>query len=187
MASSTFGANLKSVLSLAVPLALTQLSQHSMSFVDTMFIGRVGEVDLAATALGSSLFFTTCIIGFGILHGLDTIISQAFGATQPEKARNALIQGTYLAFIWSFFSALAAWFITYSTRFIGTELRVAEGALEYMEGRLPSILPMFLISKTIKFHISLSLVYFVIYFLQPWTYSLSKLRLAIVYTIFYLI
>ena len=145
MASSTFGANLKSVLSLAVPLALTQLSQHSMSFVDTMFIGRVGEVDLAATALGSSLFFTTCIIGFGILHGLDTIISQAFGATQPEKARNALIQGTYLAFIWSFFSALAAWFITYSTRFIGTDLRVAEGALEYMEGRLPSILPMFLI------------------------------------------
>ena len=141
----TFPQNLKSVLSLAIPLALTQLSQHSMSFVDTVFIGRVGEVDLAATALGSSLFFTTCIIGFGILHGLDTIISQAFGGNQPEKARNALVQGTYLAFVWSFITAIAAWGITYSTRFVGTELRIAEGALEYMEGRLPSILPMFLI------------------------------------------
>lgn len=116
-----------------------------MSFVDTVFIGRVGEVDLAATALGSSLFFTTCIIGFGILHGLDTIISQAFGSNQPERARNALIQGTYLAFLWTFITAIAAWLITYSTRHLGTELRVAEGALEYMEGRLPSILPMFLI------------------------------------------
>ena len=145
MPKTSFRRNLKSVATLALPLALTQLSQHSMSFVDTVFIGRVGELELASTALGSSLFFTTCIIGFGILHGLDTIIAQAFGRQEPDSARRALVQGTYLAFIWSFLTAGVAWLLTYATRFIGTDLRIAEGALEYMEGRLPSILPMFLV------------------------------------------
>lgn len=145
MTRTSFRTSAKAVFSLALPLALTQLSQHAMSFVDTVFIGRVGELELAATALGSSLFFTTCIIGFGILHGLDTIIAQAFGAQSPERAQNALTQGIYLAFIWSFLSAAVAWGITYATRFLGTDIRIAEGALEYMEGRLPSILPMFLI------------------------------------------
>ena len=145
MPETSFRRNLKSVATLALPLALTQLSQHSMSFVDTVFIGRVGELELASTALGSSLFFTTCIIGFGILHGLDTIIAQAFGRQEPDSARRALVQGTYLAFIWSFLTAGVAWLLTYATRFIGTDLRIAEGALEYMEGRLPSILPMFLV------------------------------------------
>ena len=145
MMDKGFRTSAKAVFSLALPLALTQLSQHAMSFVDTVFIGRVGELDLAATALGSSLFFTTCIIGFGILHGLDTIIAQAFGAESPERAKSALVQGIYLAFLWSFLSAAVAWSITYATRFLGTDIQIATGALEYMEGRLPSILPMFLI------------------------------------------
>ena len=152
MPETSFRRNLKSVATLALPLALTQLSQHSMSFVDTVFIGRVGELELASTALGSSLFFTTCIIGFGILHGLDTIIAQAFGRQEPDSARRALVQGTYLAFIWSFLTAGVAWLLTYGTRFIGTDLRIAEGALEYMEGRLPSILPMFLVVALRSFY-----------------------------------
>ena len=56
MPETSFRRNLNSVASLALPLALTQLSQHSMSFVDTVFIGRIGELELASTALGSSLF-----------------------------------------------------------------------------------------------------------------------------------
>ena len=48
---------------------------------------------------------------------------------------------SHLSGVFDRWSSLA---LTYATRFIGIDLRIAEGALEYMEGRLPSILPMFL-------------------------------------------
>ena len=88
MPKTSFRRNLKSVATLALPLALTQLSQHSMSFVDTVFIGRVGDLSWPRPPLVHRLFLHHCIIGFGILHGLDTIIAQAL-ADRSRTVRRA--------------------------------------------------------------------------------------------------
>ena len=45
------------LLRLTGPLLLAQLSQTAMGFVDTVMAGRFSSVDLAAVAVGSSIFF----------------------------------------------------------------------------------------------------------------------------------
>ena len=45
------------LIRLTLPLLFAQLSQTAMGFVDTVMAGRYAGIDLAAVAVGSSLFF----------------------------------------------------------------------------------------------------------------------------------
>src|SRR5207247_2170374 len=48
-------------------------------------------------SLGGMLFFPIVICGTGMLYGLDTEISQSFGARDDAACRRTLIQGLWLA------------------------------------------------------------------------------------------
>ena len=58
------------LLRLTGPLVLAQLSQTAMGFVDTVMAGRVSAVDLAAVAVGSSIFFPVYLFLIGLLLSL---------------------------------------------------------------------------------------------------------------------
>ncbi|MEL6610955.1 MAG: MATE family efflux transporter, partial [Bacteroidota bacterium] len=73
MLSHPFRRELGATLRLAGPLILAQLAQIATSFVDTLMIGRwLGPEALAAGVLGSTVFFTTTVVGivFGPLSDL---------------------------------------------------------------------------------------------------------------------
>jgi len=48
--------------------------------VDTLMVGRVAPEAIGAVGLGSILYFSIAIFGMGLLLGLDTFVSQAYGA-----------------------------------------------------------------------------------------------------------
>ena len=75
------------MLRLAVPLVAAELGWMTMGLVDTMMVGRMpnSAQAMGAVGLGDILFFTVAIIGVGILLGLDTLVSQAFGAGDVDK------------------------------------------------------------------------------------------------------
>lgn len=87
------------MLRLAVPLALTELGWISMSFVDTVMVGRLPEsaVAIGAVSLGATLFNSIGIFGSGIMLGLDTLVAQAFGARKLEDCHRTLWNALYLA------------------------------------------------------------------------------------------
>jgi multidrug resistance protein, MATE family len=88
---------IRPMLRLAAPLAMAELGWMSMGFVDTVMAGRLSAVALGAGSLGSTLFYPIVICGTGLLLGLDTLVSQAFGANDEVACRRALIQGFCLA------------------------------------------------------------------------------------------
>lgn len=47
---------LRSLFALALPMMIAQLAHTAMGFVDTVMAGRVGPADLAAVALGNSIW-----------------------------------------------------------------------------------------------------------------------------------
>lgn len=47
---------LKNLLGLALPIMIAQLATTAMGFVDAVMAGRVGPRDLAAVALGNSIW-----------------------------------------------------------------------------------------------------------------------------------
>ncbi len=69
----------KVLLRLTGPLVLAQLSQTSMGFVDTVMAGRVSAVDLAAVAVGSSLFFPVYLFMVGLMNAVTPLVAQAYG------------------------------------------------------------------------------------------------------------
>lgn len=69
----------------------------SMSVVDLIMVGRLGPAAIGAIGIGSSAFYSFAVFGMGLLLGLDTLVSQAYGAGKREDGHHSLAQGVYLA------------------------------------------------------------------------------------------
>ena len=67
-----------------------------MGIVDTIFVGRLGAEAIGAVSIGSSVFLTVAVFGMGLLLGLDTLISRAFGAGEHDDCRRTVAQGVYI-------------------------------------------------------------------------------------------
>src|SRR6267142_4811634 len=86
-------------LRLALPLIIAEVGWMSMGIVDTIMVGRlpVSAVAIGATGLGQSLYHSIAIFGGGLLLGLDTFVSQAYGRKDLNDARLSLVNGVFLA------------------------------------------------------------------------------------------
>src|SRR6516165_12022022 len=87
------------MLGLAAPLALTELGWISMGFVDTVMVGRLPDsaTAIGAVSLGTTLFYTIGLFASGIMLGLDTLVSQAYGAGRLEECHRVLWNALYMA------------------------------------------------------------------------------------------
>lgn len=85
------------VIRLAVPVVLGELGWQAMAAVDTVMVGGLGPAAIGAIGIGGVLFYTFAIFGFGLLLGLDTLVSQSYGAGDREDCHHSLMQGIYIA------------------------------------------------------------------------------------------
>ena len=88
---------LRAMFRLAAPLVLTELGWMAMGIVDTMFVGRVSAAAIGAVSLGTNIFYAIAIFASGLLLGLDTLVSQSFGAGDFDDCRHSLVSGMWLA------------------------------------------------------------------------------------------
>jgi multidrug resistance protein, MATE family len=85
------------MLKLATPLVVAELGWMGMGIVDTMAVGRVSAEAMGAVSLGSVLFYAVGIFGSGLMLGLDTLVSQAYGAGRRMDCHRALLSAVYLS------------------------------------------------------------------------------------------
>ncbi len=96
-AERTLWPEIRHMTALAGPVALGELGWMSMAVVDTIMVGGLGAAAIGATGIGGSLFYVFAIFGVGLLFGLDTLVSQAFGRGAREDAHRSLGQGLWIA------------------------------------------------------------------------------------------
>jgi MATE family multidrug resistance protein len=89
---------------LAGPLIVSQVSQVAMGFTDTVMAGRIGATDLAAIALGSSLWLPVYLACVGLLMALSPTVAQIAGAGRLQRVGQVFRQGLWLGM----FSGLVA-------------------------------------------------------------------------------
>src|SRR5580658_8129592 len=103
---------------LALPLVFAEIGWMAMGVEDTMFVGRVNAQSIGAVGLGTMLFYGIGIFASGLLLGLDTLVSQSFGAGDDDDCRHSLISGVWLSLflipivmglIWALIPLLGAW------------------------------------------------------------------------------
>lgn len=85
------------MLMLAMPVILAELGWMAMGVVDTLMVGPLGPEAIGAVGVGSGLFMALAVFGTGVLLGLDTLVSHAFGARRLDECHRWLFHGVAFA------------------------------------------------------------------------------------------
>jgi MATE family multidrug resistance protein len=122
------------LLRIAGPVILAELGWMSMGIVDTIMVGPLGPAAIGAAGMGSSVFTAIAIFGMGLMLGLDTYVSQSYGAGDASACRRWLHTGVWLAILvaplvmglaWALWLTLDWWGLHPEIRpLVGSYLRV---------------------------------------------------------------
>lgn len=88
-----FGAEYKALLSLGLPVLVTQLGIIVVSFADTMMVGRYGTAELAASAFVNSIFLVVAVMLIGFAAGLTPLIGALYSRADYQGAGRVLKAG----------------------------------------------------------------------------------------------
>lgn len=88
---------IRPTLALAVPIIISQLSQMLIGITDSVMIGHVGTVALAASSFGGNVFGVFYILGIGLIAPVAIFVAHARGAGRPGEAGEYLRHGLVLA------------------------------------------------------------------------------------------
>lgn len=87
----------RQLLALAIPVILAQIAQTAMGFVDTVMAGGYSATDMAAVAIGTSIWLPAILFGHGLLLALTPVIAQLNGSGRRDRIAHQVRQGFWLA------------------------------------------------------------------------------------------
>ena len=87
----------RATLALAAPLAAANLALVATGVIDTIMVGRLGSVPLAAVGLGGGLYFTLLVVCQGVLEAVAPLAAFAIGARNAAAAGRIGGSGLLLA------------------------------------------------------------------------------------------
>lgn len=87
------------IFKISTPILLSLLAQNMIQVIDTAFLGRVGEVELGASALAGILYITLYTLGFGFSMGSQILIGRRNGEGNHNQIGDIVIQGSIFLLI----------------------------------------------------------------------------------------
>ena len=76
----------KHICKITLPVLVSLLVEYLIGFTDTAYLGRVGETELAASAIAGTYYMIIYMIGFGFSIGAQILIAQYNGNQQYKEA-----------------------------------------------------------------------------------------------------
>ncbi len=133
----------RTLVRLAIPVAVAQLASMTLWMVDVVMVGRVGVDALAASSLGRSWIMATVVLGMGLVFGIDPIASQAFGARDRKRLSLSVQTALVVAGAASLPVGLSWLGTQKGLEWLGQEAHLSQLAHDYVLVQLPG-LPFFL-------------------------------------------
>lgn len=96
---SRFSHESRILLKLSVPIMITQLATQAMGFADTAMAGRVSPIDLAAIALGTSLWVPVLLLLRGLIMALTPVTAFHHGAKNYDQIAVELVQMLWIVLV----------------------------------------------------------------------------------------
>lgn len=90
---------LRPTLTLAFPIVVGQVGQMLMGITDSVMIGQVGKVPLAASAFANGVCNLVFIVGIGLLLPVAVLTARAHGAREPRECAEYLRHGMALGWL----------------------------------------------------------------------------------------
>lgn len=87
----------KTLIRLALPIVVAQFAQTANGFVDTVMAGQLSPQDLAAVAVGSSIWVPVFLFVVGVMQGVTPFVARHHGAGNEPAVGAVVQQGLWLA------------------------------------------------------------------------------------------
>ncbi|MGE5432920.1 MAG: MATE family efflux transporter [Syntrophomonadaceae bacterium] len=100
---NTYRYHFKNTAKLAYPVAIGQMGHVMMGVVDSLFVGKLGAVPLAAASIANSLFFLIFVVGLGVTFAISPLVAIASSSNKLKECglilRNGLVINITVAFL----------------------------------------------------------------------------------------
>ena len=147
-----------STLNLAYPVIIGQLGVIMMGVVDSLMVGKLGAIPLAAAALGNSLTFIVIIIGMGLSMSVTPLVAIAVGAKRFEDCGIYFRQSLLINFVFSIIITILIFFTADLIKYLDQPLEVQVQAQAYMKIIGLSSIPLMLFQSYKQFIEGLSVM-----------------------------
>ena len=74
---------------------MSLLMEHMIGLTDTAYLGRVGEVELGASALAGVYYLVIYMLGFGFSIGAQVLIARRNGAQEYNGSGRSFCRGHF--------------------------------------------------------------------------------------------
>jgi multidrug resistance protein, MATE family len=136
----------KQNLRIALPIILSQVGGGLVTVVDTIMVGHLGTVELAAASFANSIF----LIGFVFSIGLSMAVTPLVGKAYAEKKGKEIVELFQNSFLFIIVMALLIMLLLFSVYFfmdyMGQQTQVVELAKPYYLLLIISLFPFLLFS-----------------------------------------
>ncbi len=154
----------KEVWRIAWPIMLSSMASTVINFTDTAFVSRVGEKELAASALGGVFYFVMVMIGVAIGIGSQILIARKAGENKPQQI-GVIYDNSFVILL---IAAAAIQFLFYVfvptfMHFIIKDAEVASACILYLKGRGWGIVFMMILISLRSFYTGISLTRIITY------------------------
>ena len=140
MTKSTGTYSYRNIWRVAYPILISLVMEQMIGLTDTAFLGRVGEVELGASAIAIVYYMVLFMIGFGFSIGAQIIIGRRNGEGDYRATGKVFWNGLYFLLglsgvIILFSELLSPWLM----KFMVSSPAILDAALDYVRWRLPGM------------------------------------------------
>ncbi len=123
---------LRTTLALAIPMMIGQFGQMLMGITDTLVLGRVGVVPLAAVGFSNTLLGTLYVGGIGLLTSIGIFAAQAHGANLEKEKIEVMRSALWLSMLAGAAAAALIWLFLPVLHIFGQPIPIETAAKPYL-------------------------------------------------------
>jgi len=127
----------KHICKITFPVLVSLLLEYLIGFTDTAYLGRVGETELAASALAGTYYMIIYMIGFGFSIGAQVLIARYNGNKQYFRTGEVFTQGTIFLLLVATLLFISSYLYSPSLlRFLIDSKEVYQATMSYLNWRI---------------------------------------------------
>ena len=154
MAKATGTYSYRNIWRVAYPILISLVMEQMIGLTDTAFLGRVGEVELGASAIAIVYYMVLFMIGFGFSLGAQIIIGRRNGEGQFRETGKIFWNGLYFVLgLAGAIIVLSEVFSPYLMKLMVSSTSIYEAALSYVRWRLPGMVFAFVTTMFRAFYV----------------------------------
>ena len=138
----------------AYPILISLVMEQMIGLTDTAFLGRVGEIELGASAIAIIYYMVIFMVGFGFSLGAQIIIGRRNGEGHYKETGKIFWNGLYFVLALAGILIAASELLSpYLMKMMVSSESIYSAALSYVHWRLPGLVFAFATSMFRAFYI----------------------------------